>query len=161
MTIVLPLADPKVAVTVAVPWATAVTRPSLPIFASEVESQEATVVRSRVLLSVYIPVAYSCTEVPFATEGVAEVVEPCMVEMIMARRVAGGAPTEVLEQPCVNNDIVTTKSPHRIENSRFGFTIPHTQGKLTQVLARGRSSNLGLALGQTRRCRQFHPLQMI
>ncbi len=36
VTIVLPLADPKVAVTVAVPWATAVTRPSLPIFASEV-----------------------------------------------------------------------------------------------------------------------------
>jgi hypothetical protein len=45
------------------------------------EDQETCVVRSCVLLLLYTPVAYNCTDVPFATEGVAGVVEPCVPVM--------------------------------------------------------------------------------
>jgi hypothetical protein len=49
--------------------------------ASAVEDQETWVVKSCVLLLLYTPVAYNCTEVPFATDGVAGVVEPCVPVM--------------------------------------------------------------------------------
>ena len=80
-------------------------------------------------------------EVPSARVGAAGVVDPCVVEMTTVRRVAGrelfDASCAEDAQPCVNNDKVTTKSPQSIENSLFGFTRPHTQGKLMEALASG------------------------
>ncbi len=45
--------------------------------------------KSCVLLLLYTPVAYNCTEVPFATDAVAGVVDPCVVVRTMLCSVGG------------------------------------------------------------------------
>lgn len=69
--VVEPLVEPAVAVTLALPWLTLVAKP-WPLTVAMLLSAElhlADVVRSSVLPSLYVPVAFSCFVVPKAKDG--------------------------------------------------------------------------------------------
>ena len=110
LTISVPLTPLNVAVTKLLPTLAPVTSPCAIVVLAEPDVQVADAVRSWVLPSLYSPVAFNCTVVPLAIDGVAGVtVMVLSVAAVTVRRVEPLTPlrvAEIVEVPTLSAETI-------------------------------------------------------